>query len=364
MRPVLIIFLCLVAFTAAPANALFEGADEEAIGRENHRAIIARFGKMKDEKLNAYVDEVGRRVLREVRDPEFDYTFTLLDTEMINAFALPGGYVYVTRGLLAALNDEASLANVIGHEIGHVINHHSVKQMRKSLGSLLLTLGGMAVSQDVRNNAGAWVAVSQSVSQQIILGYGREFEMESDQVGMITSHDAGYDPSGMSAFLATLRRMERLTAVNYHGFMATHPDTVSRIIEADQTATFLKIRGGRNKAYRERYLAAIDGLAYGKANALGDATPYRIAVRTVAEGDTFRSLAREANGEEGLGIQIAAMNNKEVDAPLTPGALVKVIVPVKSKLLQLHEEASDEVGAGIGDGTSRGDDRKDQGTER
>lgn len=350
----------LLSLTAIPSFALYDGTDEEEIGRENDKAVVAQFGLVEDRDIQQYVSTVGKRVLRQIEDPEFEYHFKVVDADMVNAFALPGGYIYVTRGLLAAVNSEGELANIIGHEIGHVVGHHSVKQMKKSLGSLLLTLGVLAASKDAQQNAGAWVAVSQSLSQQIISGYGRENEMESDRIGMITAYDAGYDPAGMSRFLNSLRRMERQKAVGYHGFMATHPDTVSRIIEADQSSSLLKTRDKKAAEYRERYLKAIAGLPYGKREGMGGIPPYTIDLYTVKQGDTWRSLTATASGDEGLAIETASLNGVDVDDPLEPGTLVKTIVPVRMKKLELREEKNSEVVPGTGDGKSGKDDRSDQ----
>ncbi|MBF0169916.1 MAG: M48 family metalloprotease [Nitrospinae bacterium] len=340
----------IVIGASGPARALYDGADEEEIGRENDKAIVAQYGLVADPDLQQYVTTVGKRVLRHILDPEFDYQFKVIDADMVNAFALPGGYIYVTRGLLAAVNSEAELANILGHEIGHVVGHHSVKQMKKSLGSLLLTLGVLAASEDARQNAGAWVAVSQSLSQQIISGYGRENEMESDRIGMIAAYDAGYDPAGMSRFLHSLRRMERQKAIGYHGFMASHPDTVSRIIEADQASSLLKTREKKAEDFRDRYLEAIAGLPYGKVEGPGGRPPYTIQLRTVAAGESWRSLTAFASGDEGLAIETAALNGADVNDPLTSGMVVKTIVPVRSKTLELHEEKSGEIGPRTGDG--------------
>lgn len=274
----------VVIIVIAPnsALALFEGPDETEIGRNADKEIVHAYGLYDDEKLQAYVREVGEKTLAEVVEPEYEYHFKLMDDAMINAFALPGGYIYVTRGLLAVLNSEAALAGVIGHEIGHVIGHHGVKKMKKSIGQTLLMLGGLAVSQDIRENAGAWLTVTTSLSQQILLGYGREMEMESDQQGMILTHEAGYDPRGIVGFLQSLRALEKLGGRGYHGFQATHPDTIVRIIESEGKAGILAERGKEYRFYRDKYLDAIEGLRYGKPKWRGKTLPpHRIHIHTV-----------------------------------------------------------------------------------
>ncbi len=279
---------------------------------------------------------------------------------MVNAFALPGGYVYVTRGLLATINSEAALAGVLGHEIGHVIGHHSVKMMKKSIGQALLALGGLAASPEIRQNAAAWLTVTSTLSQQILLGYGRDFEMESDQMGMILSHESGYDPDGIVSFLHLLRRLEKLGGQSYHGFQATHPDTITRIIEAEGKSSLLRARGEKYVDHRLEYLGAIDGLRYGKPKWKGRTLPpYKIKIYVVSSGDTFRSISMNESDDESLALENAVLNGMEQDSPLTPGERIKVIVPEKSvnRILQhkteKKESKEDEIGGGTGDGEIR-----------
>ncbi|MBI4828621.1 MAG: M48 family metalloprotease [Nitrospinae bacterium] len=357
----LLLAAALTLFAAAPALALFEGTDEEEIGKKTDQEIVKGYGLYEDERVQEYVRGVGRRVLEKVAQPEFEYHFKVVDHEMVNAFALPGGYIYVTRGLLAALNSESALAGVLGHEIGHVIGHHAVKQMKKSIAQTLLALGGLAVSKDARENAAAWLTVTSTISGQILSGYGREMEVESDQVGMILAHDAGYDPEGIVHFLKSLRTFEQLGAQTYHGFMATHPDTISRIIETEGKAGLLAARDGVYNLQRDRYLDAIDGLRYGAPKRKGlTYPPYKLHIHTVEPGDTFRALAEKYSKDATLGLETAALNGMELDAPLAPGLRIKTLVPAETVIREIkmkkkpgEEETTDEIGPGTGDGKKR-----------
>ncbi len=346
-------FAAVVLFSGATTA---HSADEEEIGRETDIQIVKRFGLYDNPKVTEYVERVARRTLDKISDREFEFHFKTLDDDMVNAFALPGGYIYVTRGLLATLDSEAALACVIGHEIGHVIGHHSIRQAKKSIGSLLLSLGAMAVSKEARDNAAAWITVTTSISQQTLAGYGREFEIESDQIGMITAHEAGYNPVGMSGFLRTLQRMEQLGGRTYHGFMASHPDTISRIIESEQKSELLLLRKDEVRLYRDRYLSAIAGMDYGKAERRGQTSPpYKIRIHTVKEGETFLSIAEQSVGDGGKGIEIAALNNMDVTEHLTPGKKIKTLVKSepKDKYIILNERSEDEISPGTGDGESQ-----------
>lgn len=343
------VFLTLASPARPAAAGILDGPDEAEIGRKTDKEIIRAYGLYDNEKIQEYVQRVGRKVLAEVEEPEFEYHFKVVNDPMVNAFALPGGYIYVARGALAVFNSEEDLAAVLGHEIGHVIGHHAVKMMKKSIGQTLMALGGLVASSQIRENAAAWLTVTSTLSQQIMLGYGRENEMESDQVGMLLAHEAGYNPDGMVNFLKSLRTMEKLGGQTYHGFSATHPDTISRIIEAEGKSGLLKNRGKEYVEGRDRYLDAIDGMQYGRAKWRGKTVPpYRIEIHTVQEGETFRSIAKAKSGDEGMALEIASLNAMNHNDPLEPGYRIKVIVPVET--VSIREEKKDEVGPGTGNG--------------
>jgi predicted Zn-dependent protease len=363
----ILLFVALAMAMGAPRLAASaDGTDEEALGKQYDQEIAAQMGFVKDAKVRDYVARVGKKVLSQVHDPGFEFQFKVVDDEMVNAFALPGGYVYVARGMLAALNDEAELAGVLGHEIGHVIGHHSVKQMQKNIAQALVAIAGLIASPDIRNNAGAWLTVTQTMGMQIITGYGRENEMESDQEGLILAAAAGYDPRAIVSFLKTMQGIERLGFQTYHGFMATHPDTISRIVDAETKSQLLVARDSSPKErYRDRYLDNIAGLRYGKPRWKGRTLPpYEIAIHTVKEGETFRSIASGVARDMGKAFEIAAINGMELNTPLTPGMRVKAILPAAEMNVkqEREEERKYEIGVRIGDGkggqTGRGGDGK------
>ncbi|MDH5679497.1 MAG: M48 family metallopeptidase [Nitrospinota bacterium] len=348
------LFAATAAFALSGAFAWSaEETDEEAIGRQYDQEIAIKMGFYKDPIVAEYVERVGKRVLAEVHDPMFDFHFKVVDDEMVNAFALPGGYVYITRGMLATLNDEAELAGVLGHEIGHVIGHHSVKQMRQNIAQALLALGGIMLSPEIRNNAGAWLTVTATLGQQIITGYGREMEMESDQQGLILAYSAGYDPAAIVNFLSTMSKIEKLGFRSYHSFMATHPDTRARITEAELKSSLLQARGEKKLRYRERFLSKMDGLKYGKPRWKGETTPpYQVTIHKVAEGETFRSISRDVTGDVGKAFEISTINGMEVDTPLAAGMKVKALVAAEvADVIKIRvEENKYEIGVRVGDG--------------
>ncbi|SVD99131.1 uncharacterized protein METZ01_LOCUS451985, partial [marine metagenome] len=144
---------------------------ELSMGRSADKEVVQQFGIYQDKSLQLYVNKIGQNVVSKLVNKEFSkFYFKLVDSSEINAFALPGGYVYLTRGLLASLNNEGELASVLGHEIGHITMHHGAKMMIRSIGSQILSVGGAIASPQ---NAGQWLAISSAMFQQINIGYGR-----------------------------------------------------------------------------------------------------------------------------------------------------------------------------------------------
>ena len=240
------------------------------IGRQTHAEVIKVFGEYDDPELQRYVQEIGRRLAAHSHRPELIYRFTVLDSKDINAFALPGGYIYITRGLLAYLNDEASLAAVLGHEIGHVTARHAVQQYSAAqLANIGATLGAILVPGLNNPAAGQLVNV---VGTAILRGYGREHELEADHLGAVYMARSGYDPQRILDVLGVLKDQQQYAAEiarqegrepsSYHGLFATHPDNDTRLQEVVGTAKSLQT-AGEPVIGREQFLNLIDGLVYG-----------------------------------------------------------------------------------------------------
>ena len=260
-------------FVAAPAGAMSEKA-EIKLGREQHQQVIAEMGVYDDDALQAYVTELGHKLAMKSDWPQIEWTFTVLDTEDVNAFALPGGFVYVSRGILPYLNSEAELAAVLGHEIGHVTAHHGAKrQTRGTLANLgaaaAAIITGQNIVGDLANVAGAaWVS-----------GYGREQELEADRIGAELLARTGYDPQAMIRVVASLKAQEsaelrRAKAEGrkphvYHGVFASHPDNDQRLQEAVKAAKKVEGRATGQDQGREVYLQKVEGVAIGTSRAQG-----------------------------------------------------------------------------------------------
>jgi len=299
---------------------------EIEIGRSGDKQVVRQFGIYQDISLQLYVNKIGKALVSKLSNKEFkNFHFKLVDSSEINAFALPGGYVYVTRGLLAALNNESELASVIGHEIAHVTLHHGAKLMVRSIGAQILSVGGAIASP---KNAGKWLAVSTALFQQINMGYGREAELESDFQGMLNAVEAGYHPISMVNFLKNLRKQEIMSGQSYHGFIATHPKTKERIVKASTFATSLSKKYSASKINKNIYLKKLQGLVYGGKKNLKDKNKYiskYLDIYKVEKGETLKIISNKIYKDDRHTYEIATINGIKESATLNPGDMLKII---------------------------------------
>jgi len=243
---------------------------ELGLGAQAHEEILKRYRVYDDAALQAYVNSIGQSLAARSHRPQLNYRFTVLDSTEINAFALPGGYVYITRGLLAYLNSEAELAAVLGHEIGHVTARHSVRQQSSAQAASVGT-GLLAVLVPQLGYAGLNQTLNL-LGTALLRGYGREMELEADGLGAEYLARTGYDPNAMIAVIGTLKNQElfdrELAAAEgrepraYHGLFATHPSNDQRLSEAVAHAQQFQSAGGELR--REPFLDRLDGLVIGE----------------------------------------------------------------------------------------------------
>lgn len=256
--------------------ALMSEAQEIAIGRDMHPKVLAQYGQYDDPALQAYVQGVGDKLAAHSHRSNLIYRFTVVDTTDINAFALPGGYIYITRGLLAYMGSEAEMAGVLGHEIGHVTARHAVRQYTAATAAQLgMTLGSIFVPGLGNNVAQNVMGV---LGQALLSGYGREHELESDGLGAEYLARAGYDPQAILDVLRTLKAQGDYAAAqakaegrqpqSYHGLFASHPDEDTRLKEVLAKASFLAPDKPADKG-RDAFLKHIDGMVFGDSAAQG-----------------------------------------------------------------------------------------------
>lgn len=205
--------------------ALVTESQEIAMGAEADPQIVAEFGLYDDPELAAYVDRVGQELARTSHRPHLQFHFRVLDSPVINAFALPGGYIYVTRGILAHMNNEAELAMVLGHEIGHVTARHGVEQhARQTLFGAGLGLGSLLSPGFAR-----WSQTIQQGLGLLFLKYGRDDENQADDLGVDYSLRAGYDAGAGARFFEVLDRQSQESGQSLPSWLSTHPAPANRV---------------------------------------------------------------------------------------------------------------------------------------
>lgn len=304
--------------TAQRNLAVFTEQQEINLGREADREIIRQFGYYDDPQIQQYVNQVGQRVARVSARRNLTYTFKVVDSPQVNAFALPGGFIYVTRGILAELNSEAELAGILGHEVTHVDARHGIQQLTRALGASILSILAAVGTRDPN-----WGGAATLIFQNILNGYGREAEYEADRVGLYYTYQAGYDPRALAGFLRRLANRERVLVGGYHSLAATHPETSQRL---DRVETFAQIRIQRGEQQAlvvglNEYRARLDGLVYGESAAF---PLKRLKIYTVGAGDTLAAIALKVYGNPNWARELAEFNGLSPTAALAPGTLLKI----------------------------------------
>lgn len=354
--------LVLAAALAVPRTAradistiALSESQEVELGRGATPQIEKELGRYEDPGLEAYLNEVGQRLVAVGDVRGYRYSFKVVDRPEVNAFALPGGHIYVTRGLLAMANSEAEVAGVLGHEIAHVTQRHIAKQLTRAIGYNILALGivGLtAAHPGTRGQVAAAAATVQGLLATIMTGYTKDLEAEADEVGLRIAVRAGYDPQAVVAFMRAMRTHERLTGQGYHAF-SDHPATNERIVKADTQAAILRAQGGPPPLVRsDEYKAQLDGLRYGPAKEERRIRVYTVKVAgapeeaprpgagegrpgggegrttlelTVGTGGTLADVSRQLVGDTRAAWELAVLNGMREKDPLRPGQKIKVV---------------------------------------
>lgn len=252
---------------------------EAQMGAEAHPQLLAEFGGAMSGSHAQYVDQVGKNIAVQsgLGNARESFTVSLLNSPVNNAFAIPGGYVYTTRQLVALMNNEAELAGVLGHEVGHVAARHSQRRQAAAQRNTLLGAAGAILSGILLGNSGLGQQIGQAAlqgSQLLTLKFSRSQELEADELGIRYLVNAGYDPRAMGTVLQSLAMQNALDArvqgrdnANIPEWASTHPDPASRVQSALATAQATGATGGVTN--RDTFLTRIDGITYGDDPAQG-----------------------------------------------------------------------------------------------
>jgi len=242
---------------------LLSSSDELAMGRQTDPQVLQTYGKYEDADLARYVAAFGKKLGSLSHQPNLAYSVQVLDSPAVNAFAVPGGYVYLTRGILAYLNDEAELAGVVAHEIGHIAARHSAQQYsRAQVAQLGLGLGSV-VSKTFRKYAG----IAQVGVGMLFLSFSRDDERQADALGVEYSAKAGYDSNHMANLFVSLERLNPGESQGgLPGWLSTHPNPPDRIaaIKRDTQVWREKIPQTQFRVNRDRYITQVEGIVFGE----------------------------------------------------------------------------------------------------
>lgn len=242
---------------------LLSESQEVAMGQQSDPDIIGFFGLYEDKNLQKFIEEKGQQMAAISHRKNLKYEFKIVDSPVVNAFAVPGGYVYFTRGIMAHFNNEAEFAGVLGHEIGHITARHSAKQYSNAMLAQIGLVAGMALSPEFAQFAD----LAQNGIGLLFLKFGRDAESQSDKLGVEYSTKINYDAQEMAGFFQTLDRLQSQSGgEEVPTFLSTHPDPADREAKVAKLADEWKkkTKATSLKVNRDSYLKLIDGIVYGE----------------------------------------------------------------------------------------------------
>lgn len=258
-----LVYSCAVnPVTGKKQISFMSEANEIAQGQQSDPIIVAQYGLYDNQEIQNFINEKGQQMAAISHRPNLDYEFKVLDSDVVNAFAVPGGYVYFTRGILAHFNNEAQFAGVLGHEIGHIAHRHSAQQYTKQMLTQIAFIGGMIASPKFAE----FGAEAMQGMELLFLKFSRTAETESDILGVDYSAQIGYDSYEMAEFFNTLDRMSGGGEGRLPEFYSTHPDPGRRYNDVRKLTDEWREEHNTTPTAvnRKSYLEMIDGLMYGE----------------------------------------------------------------------------------------------------
>ncbi|MDZ4678623.1 MAG: M48 family metallopeptidase [Oligoflexia bacterium] len=234
--------LLILIFTVALSGCRTSGTglnlispqQEASQGAQYAAQVEKEYKVMKDPVLQSYINNLGRKMVAQVENPMFEYTFAVIDSSEVNAFAIPGGHMYVNLALLKQAENEAELVGVLGHEIGHVVHRHGTKRMTDAM-LVQIAAAGTAIAVGNEKGGQYYGMGVMLLGQGGLLHYGRQAELESDHTGVDILYRSGYDVNGLASFFKKLQKLEEAHGAKRGGLsdlLRTHPPSADRIKEA------------------------------------------------------------------------------------------------------------------------------------
>ncbi len=266
LKAPLVLFVLIAVATACSVNPvtgkqefnLISESMEIEMGKSTDASIREEYGLYNDPALANYVETLGKRMAPLTHRPNLPYHFAVLDTPVENAFAAPGGYIYLTRGMLAIMNDEAVLVSILGHELGHVNARHTARAMSRQL----LLIGGLVIGSALSKDVEQLAPLAAVAMQLFFLKYSREDEYQADSLGVLYARRTGFAPGQIVPLFNTFLKMEEQAGgAKIPNFLSTHPLTASRI---EAIKKMLEPADTALRVARNDYLARLDGLIYGE----------------------------------------------------------------------------------------------------
>ncbi|NKB76686.1 MAG: M48 family metalloprotease [Gammaproteobacteria bacterium] len=276
-----LVVLGLSILTGCATNPVTGGTDfvlmseesEVKLGAQSHESVIKQYTVYHDEALQKLVNDLGQKLAKKSHRSHLDFRFTLLDSPQVNAFALPGGYIYITRGIMAYMNNEEELAGVLGHEIGHVTARHGVRQH-----SAQTTAGLLGAIATIATGSKGVADLTGQLSSALVRGYGRGHELEADRLGAEYLAITGYDPQKMLGVVGILKDQEQFELQRardenrpprvYHGVFSTHPRNDQRLQEVIRAADKFKNPAAK-ETDPEDFLRYLEGATFGDSEKQG-----------------------------------------------------------------------------------------------
>lgn len=259
LLPLLLVACAVNPVTGKRQISLMSESQMESLGESSDTQIVDQYGLVKDPQLAAYIDSLGQSIIPVSHVPNESFQFRLLDDAVVNAFAVPGGYVYVTRGILAYLNDQAALAGVMGHEVGHVAARHSAQQYTKQV----LIGAGLSLGAALNSTVAQYAQLGGAAAQLLMLKYSRDDERQADRLGVEYASKLHYDTHEMADFFHTLDSLYGGSA-GLANWTSTHPDPGERYQTVNTlTQEWQAKLPGPFKVERNNYLSRLEGLVFG-----------------------------------------------------------------------------------------------------